>query len=401
MSYRESGYMTEEVIKVTNLGKKFRLRSGGGRTLKSAVIEFITSRLGKKRDFWALKDVSFSVRRGETLGIIGVNGAGKSTLLSILAGVKVPTEGSLDVKGKVSSLLELGAGFHPDLTGRENVYLYGAIMGLSRKQISSRMDAVVKFAGIGDFIDQPVKHYSSGMYVRLGFSVAVEVNPDILLIDEVLAVGDTMFQRKCLDKMKEFRREKKTKLIISHDIGTIKSISDRILVLDGGTVKGLGDPENMAEAYSEIARGKSVGGMEREWGTGEMKITGVDILNAQGEKQNSFSFGDGLTARIRYSANKPIENPVFGFAISDASGKVVYGNNTQIEKHHTGQINGEGSLELKIGELRLARGDYTLSFSAHSEDHTQNYHRLDNFFPISVKCDKSFEGCYMPCEWRL
>ncbi len=235
-------------IVVERMGKRFRLQRSGTRTIKSAMLDLMRNRGAGKNAFWALQDMDFAVDRGETLGIVGANGAGKSTLLSLLAGTKVPTTGSIRTTGTISSLLELGAGFHPDLTGRENVFLAGAIMGLSR-QMRERFDAIVDFAGMRDFIDQPVKHYSSGMYVRLGFSVAVEVDPDILLIDEVLAVGDENFQKKCLQKIDAFRRAGKTMLIISHDLSTIQTISDRILFLDQGRIEGIGDPREVIGRY--------------------------------------------------------------------------------------------------------------------------------------------------------
>jgi lipopolysaccharide transport system ATP-binding protein len=220
------------------------------------------------------------VARGETLGIIGSNGAGKSTLLSLLAGTMAPTRGTVACRGTVSSLLELGAGFHPDLTGRENVFLWGAILGLSRQWMRRRFDAIVEFAELSGFIDQPVKHYSSGMYVRLGFAVAVEVDPDILIVEEVLAVGDAVFQRKCLDRMARFRREGKTLLVVSHDLQTIRAVSDRILLLDEGRIRGLGSPSQVLNRYERVWRQRFCAEQAREYGTGEAAIEDVLFLDA-------------------------------------------------------------------------------------------------------------------------
>lgn len=390
----------ENRISVEGIGKKFRLRSGGTRTLKSVILDTMGVRRGKKDDFWALKDVSFSVNNGETLGIIGCNGAGKSTLLSLLAGTKRATEGKIRKSGVISSLLELGAGFHPELTGRENVYLCGALMGISRRKMTEQFDAIVDFAGIGEFIDQPVKHYSSGMYVRLGFAVAVEVDPDILLIDEVLAVGDASFQRKCIAKMEEFREKGKTMLIISHDLKTIQSVSDRILLLDGGRVMGIGDPEQLVEQYESISRKRNAKSLQREWGTGEAKITGVEFFDKNGKTADKFQWADPLIVRIDYYASKLLEDPVFGFAISDQNGHLIYGNNTQLEKFKIEKIDGEGSLKLRLDNIAMAAGTYLFSFSVHSADHKINYHRVDNLFPIAVESEKQFEGCcHMPCKW--
>jgi len=388
-------------IEVSGLGKRFRRRSGGMRTLKSTVLDAIQRRDRRASGLWALKDVSFTVKRGETLGIIGSNGAGKSTFLSIVGGSMCPTEGEVRRRGTVSALLELGAGFHPDLTGRENVFLNGAIMGLSRKVMKERFDAIVAFAGLEKFIDEPVKHYSSGMYVRLGFAVAVEVDPDILLIDEVLAVGDAAFQRKCIQRIDEFQRRKKTMLIVSHDLGTIQALSDRIMLLHEGGLLGIGKPHDVISQYQAASREGPAEGLQREWGTGQARIVGVDFLNEEGNAANTFDWGKGLTARIRYRAKERIEDPVFGFSIADAKGSRIYGNNTQLEGFTIPFIDGEGEVRLRIDRLDMAGGDYLFSFSLHSPDHRTNYHRLDNCFPVTILCGKTFEGTYMPCRWSV
>ncbi|NQT91244.1 MAG: ABC transporter ATP-binding protein [Lentisphaerae bacterium] len=387
-------------IEVKGVGKKFRLYRDGTRTLKTAVL----GRLNKSlvRDFWALRNVEFTVSGGETLGIIGVNGAGKSTLLSLVAGTMAPTEGTIVARGQIASLLELGTGFHPDLTGRENVFLYGAIMGLSRSQMKQRFDAIVDFAGIADFIDQPVKHYSSGMYVRLGFAVAVEVDPAVLLVDEVLSVGDTAFQDKCMRKMNEFRDRGKTMLVVSHDLPTIQKLSDRILLLHEGQVKGLGDPDEIVGRYGETRAAGETSTPRREWGTGELKITGVDLLNGAGQTTNTIRWGESLCIRIHFIAHSRIPDPVFGFAISDPQGKTVYGNNTQIEGLDIPCAEGEGTLSVQLDNVCLARGDYLLSLSCHSPDHGTNYHRLDYAYTLTCEHDKSTDGpCYFPCSWTV
>ena len=391
--------MATPTIAVEGVSKRFRLRASGGRSLKTFVLD--TFRRGHGReDFWALQDVSFSVEAGETLGIIGSNGAGKSTLLSLLAGTKIPTRGTIATHGTISSLLELGAGFHPELTGRENVFLSGAIMGLSRQQMQQRFDAIVDFAGIETFIDQPVKHYSSGMYVRLGFAVAVEVDPDILLIDEVLAVGDADFQRKCIKKMDAFRKAGKTMLVISHDLHTIQSISDRILFLEAGKVLGIGAPDTIVNDYQARSRSDAAKGLGREWGTGQVSLTEISITNDDGRVTDRFESGQGLRAQITYRASEKVKRPVFGFAIADCEGRLVHGSNTQIAEYETGIVDGDGHLTLAVDGLPLASGDYLLSFSVHSEDHRENYHRLDNQYAIHVESPRRFEGCVdLPSRW--
>jgi lipopolysaccharide transport system ATP-binding protein len=387
-------------IVVDRVDKRFRLH-GPGRTLKSAVLDAI--RPGHRAPlFHALRQVSFSVNPGETLGIIGANGAGKSTLLGIVAGTLRPSLGTVRTRGTVASLLELGAGFHPDLTGRENVFLYGAIMGIPRRRMAERFEAVAAFAGIGAFMDQPVKHYSSGMYVRLGFAVAVEVDPDILLVDEVLAVGDAGFQRKCLDKMRAFREAGKTMLIISHDMRTIRSVSDRILLLDHGEVKGLGTPDEVVASYQRQDQSRLPDAPpRREWGSGEVRIAQVDLMRSDGTPATRFKADGGLRLRLHYEAARPVPEPVFGFAIADRQGRVVHGSNTQLAGFVLPEAAGQGSLQLDLPRLGLATGHYLLSFAVHSPDHLTHYHRIDHALSFEVENRLAFDGCVaMASHWR-
>lgn len=391
--------MNDPVIVVEHAAKRYRLRRTGS-TFKSAVMDFLRGNRGNV--LAALDDVSFSAGRGETLGIIGSNGAGKSTLLSLLAGTTTPTSGSVKVNGTVSSLLELGAGFHPDLTGRENVFLYGAIMGITRRQMKERFDSIVEFSGLAQFIDQPVRHYSSGMYVRLGFAVAVEVDPDILLIDEVLAVGDVAFQQKCLQKIDAFRKAGKTLLIVSHDLPTIRSISNRILLLDKGRIVGIGDPDGMVQKYASVSRQTVSEGMRREWGTGDARITAIEFTDEAGVKRDRFQWGGTMCVRIMYDAKVRIENPVFGFGFANQQGVTVFGNNTQIDRVSIGAISGKGNVSVTVKQLPLAPGAYLASFSIHSTDHLTNYHRLDHAFSFAIEGGRPVDGvCCIPCEWKV
>jgi ABC-type polysaccharide/polyol phosphate transport system ATPase subunit len=388
-------------IHVEGVSKRFRLRQRGSASLKSLALEVLRGR-GGRQELWALREVSFDVPRGRTLGIIGANGAGKSTLLALLAGTMAPTSGRMETRGTVSSLLELGAGFHPDLSGRENVYLAGAIMGLTREQMRRRFDAILAFADIGRFIDEPVKHYSSGMYVRLGFAVAVEVDPDILLIDEVLAVGDVAFQKKCLRRMAEFREQRKTMLIISHDLHTIQSISDEILFLDHGQVKGMGAPQTVIDQYESFSLGQAGTGMRREWGTGEVMLQGATFTDDAGEAETRFAWSQAINVRLDYAVRKAVGPCVFGFAVSDEQGRLVCGSNTQIEGVEVPALGGRGTVHLRLPELTLATGTYLFSFSVHSADHSANYHRLDHAYAIVVQAPRRFEGCcYLPSEWTF
>ena len=387
----------ETAIEVCNVVKRFRLAASAG-SLKTAALDCLRRRPARR--FTALDDVSFTVSRGETLGLIGANGAGKSTLLSILAGTMVATSGHVRTHGVVSSLLELGAGFHPDLTGRENVLLYGAIMGIPRETMRRRFDAVVDFSGLAAFIDQPVRFYSSGMYVRLGFAVAVQVDPDILLVDEVLAVGDADFQRRCLEKMAEFRRAGKAMLIISHDMNTIRSVSDRIAYLDHGVLKGIGAPHEMTARYGADSVAANGGASSREWGTGEARIESVAMVDAAGAPCDVPPADQMLRFRLAWRAPKRIATPTFGFSIADGEGATVFGSNTEIAGFDLPFIEGEGTLTLAVDAAALHAGGYTMSFSLHSRDHAVNYHRLEHAMPFYLPGRARFDGvCHLPSAW--
>ena len=393
----------EFAIEIEGVTKRFRL-AGAGRSVKSAALDLVLRR--KAPEFTALSDVSLKVRRGETVGIVGANGAGKSTLLSIVAGTVWPTSGSVKTHGTVSSLLELGAGFHPDLTGRENVLLYGAIMGLRPSEMRRRFDEIVEFSGLGDFIDQPVRFYSSGMYVRLGFSVAVQVDPDILLVDEVLAVGDADFQRRCLDKMDAFRKSGKTLLLISHDIETVRRVSDRIAYLSHGRLESFGDPSQVADAYlAESVAGNPAMPGRREWGEpGTARFTGFFFVDPEtGEEKPGpvCPATEKPVFRIRWNAEKRIENPVVGFSIDDiATGSRVFGSNTQICGREIPCIEGPGSIDLALDTSNLQAGDYALSFALHSADHATNYHRVEHGLALHVRERKWFDGVVrLPVSW--
>lgn len=388
-------------ITAENIGKRYEIQGPKERTLKSSIIDTIIGRR-KKKDFWALRGVNFSVETGETLGVIGPNGAGKSTLLGLIAGTLFPTEGKIQKNGAMSTLLELGAGFHPDLSGRENIYLNGSILGLSKKEIDKRFNDIVSFAELEAFIDMPVKHYSSGMYVRLGFSVAVIVDPDILLVDEVLAVGDAMFRRKCLRKIEEFQKNGKTMLIVSHDLETIKNISDRILLLDEGKIIDLGDPSNIVEEYLRLGLYRKGELVIKEWGTRDIEIERVMLCDKYGAEKQRFTSGHPMNIKIFFNAKQKIHSPAFGFSIADGEGRLCHGTNTLIENYKIDSVNGKGVMVLEFSPLTLLQGKYYLSLAIHSDDHKIQYHRRDNWYVFWVEPDRKADGFLnMPCKWRL
>jgi ABC-type polysaccharide/polyol phosphate transport system ATPase subunit len=246
--------VSDPAVHVKGLGKKFRLYSERNQSLKSALMR---GRISKYEQFWALRDISFDVKKGSTLGLVGGNGSGKSTLLKTLAKIYWPDEGEIGYSGRMSALLEVGSGFHPELTGRENIFLNGSILGMKRQEIQERYERIVEFSGVRDFIDQPVKNYSSGMYVRLGFSVAIHVEPDILVVDEVLAVGDAAFQEQCFERFRDLKRKGTTIILVSHDMGAVRSLCDEVAWLNKGQLKMMGPAEEVTKAYIHDSLGDS------------------------------------------------------------------------------------------------------------------------------------------------
>lgn len=386
--------MTEDTaIRIDHVTKEFCLAGSSGMSLKHLVVDAFRRR--KKKTFTALSDVTFDVKRGETVGVVGRNGAGKSTLLSVIAGTIAPTSGHVETNGRVSSLLELGAGFHPDLTGRENIYLYGSIMNIPRAVMKKRFDSIVDFAGIGDFIDQPVRFYSSGMYVRLGFSVAVQIDPDILLVDEVLAVGDADFQKRCIQRMSSFRQAGKTLLLISHDLGTIQAISDRIALLDHGKIIDIGNPREMIDKYRQtVFSADNSGPGVNEWGTREATLTKVEFVDAEGRPASNVGSDRIIRVAVHFNAQHRIEKPVFGFNLEHREHGNIFGSNTQLENFDIPFVEkGDGMICFDVDASQLQRGGYLMSFSMHSYDHKVNYHRLEHVLPFYIeKPPRVFDG---------
>jgi lipopolysaccharide transport system ATP-binding protein len=345
---------------------------------------------GAREEFWALRDVSFTVAHGETVGIIGPNGAGKSTVLKLIARIIEPTSGGIEVNGRVGALLELGAGFHPDLSGRENIYLNGSILGLSRAEIDQKLDAIIAFAELERFIDMPVRHYSSGMYVRLGFSVAVHTDPEILLVDEVLAVGDAAFQRKCLGKITKLQREGVTVMFISHSADTVRALCSRTIWLDEGEMVADGSTESVVARYldhswstQEAITGPESDG-ERRWGNGKVRITQVRVLDEAGEEKRRFRVGDPLIVEMRYKADERVSKPVFGLAIHRGDGLHITGPNTQYSGEEILCIEGVGVVRYRIPSLPLLEGLYFVSVAVHNPEDTEMYDYHDRLRSFRV-----------------
>jgi len=356
----------------------------------------------------ALDEVNFKIKKGTTFGIIGENGSGKSTLLKVVAGITKPTSGRIDVRGKVSALIELGAGFHPEISGRENVYINGIMLGLSKREINEKFDEIVRFAELEEFIEAPVKTYSSGMYMRLGFSIAINVNPDILLIDEVLAVGDASFVPKCLDRIDDFRRRKKTILFVSHDLRTVEKICDQVVWLKEGKIRAMGHPKRVIDLYLQDIAGKQEEGLEKRqqdiereqewkeerredrWGKREIEIKKVRLKDLDGKKKHVFSPDEGMTIEIDVVASQQIKDFVFGIGIFNSQGICCYATNTYLEDIEPLSIQGEGKVVCRIDELNLINGTYYFDVATHKKDgYPYDYHRnLYSFMIFSLKKDE-------------
>ncbi|HEV2370105.1 MAG TPA: ABC transporter ATP-binding protein [Acidimicrobiales bacterium] len=382
-------------VRLTGVSKRFRLYHEKYSSLKERVVH-----LGRVpyEEFWALRDVDLEVEEGQTWGLLGHNGSGKSTLLKCVAGILQPTTGRIEVRGRLAALLELGAGFHPDLSGRENVFLNASLLGMPRREIEARFDEIVEFAELEQFIDNQVKFYSSGMYMRLGFAVAVNSDPDVLLVDEVLAVGDESFQRKCLDRIRQFQREGRTIVFVTHAPDQVRQICHRALVLDHGLEVSSGTPGEAIRSFrehllragdrSDLAReleealgdpagaeaGTAAGDDDGSGGlsTQERKrnfrarITGVRFEHP-GEGQNLLP-GEPLAIHVQYQAAERIRDPNFGFAIYDIEGNLLTGNNTRILDVDIPQVEGRGEVVFRFEELPLLDGTYFLTLAITSQD---------------------------------
>lgn len=369
-------------------------------TIKSALVnKTLFGELQVSERFEALRGVSFEVQSGQTLGIIGENGSGKSTLLKILAGISKPTAGEVVTCGRISALIELGAGFHPEISGRENIFINGIILGLTRKQIQEKYDEIVRFAELEEFIDNPVKSYSSGMFMRLGFSIAINVNPDILLVDEVLAVGDASFVPKCLDKINEFRRHGKTIIYVSHDLATIERICDDVIWMKKGKIEMRGYPKRVVDAYLEYVgkkdekktlaqhgeEEKNIGqGLEKRWGSREIEISHVRMFDGRGREKYIFQADEPLAIEFDVEARAAESDFVFGIGVFNGEGINCYGSNTLLENYDARQIRGKGKVRLAIPALSLVNGTYFLDIAVHKRDgYPFDYHHFQYSFRVT------------------
>jgi ABC-type polysaccharide/polyol phosphate transport system ATPase subunit len=343
-------------------------------------------------DFWALKDLSFRIQPGESVGIIGPNGSGKSTTLKILAGVTQQTSGRVSVNGKLGALIEVGAGFHPELSGRENVFLNGSILGMKKAEIARKFDAIVAFAEVEQFIDTPVKHYSSGMYVRLGFAIAIHNNPEILLIDEVLSVGDLVFQRKCFEKMRELKESGRTIVLISHAMSQIESMCERAILLRKGKLLADGPAHDVAQQYVAVADTAASNIVQPGTESG-MAITAVRLLDANGEQSARCALGSAMVFEIDFDARRPITNAVFSIHLSRGHTR-VYDSDTDSVGIRLGTLSGRGTLRCEIPNLSLTPNSYSVQVLIYDCDHQPIAHlNIPNMFSVSAPADRRTMGC--------
>jgi ABC-type polysaccharide/polyol phosphate transport system ATPase subunit len=373
----------EPAVSIVDVSKRYRLYHRD----RDRLIEwFSAGRVKRHRDFWALQNVSLDIWRGETLGIIGVNGSGKSTLLQVIAGILKPDSGTANVRGRLTALLELGAGFHPEFTGRENVFMYGQLLGVAREEMARRFDEIAAFAEIGEFLDQPVKTYSSGMVVRLAFAVAVNVDPDVMLVDEALSVGDFRFQRKSYNRMKELQ-ERCTFVVVSHSSQVLMRICNRIAWLHGGRLMAVGDPEATVEAYERHVNGEAdTRELERQpYGSGEAVLTRVEMLDAGGRPRTVFPPDAAVTLRVTCQAHQDIERPVFGFIIWDMDHRPVWATNTYWDEVDVGRLHGTHTIEYRIRNLPLLPGRYDLCAAISDSEGAVAYDWNDRALSFAIR----------------
>ena len=403
--------MSEIAVGIDDVGKRFMRSAERRNSIKERIVR---GRARRAEDFWAVRNVSLDIPKGSVYGLIGHNGSGKSTLLKMIGGIYRPTEGSITSQGRIASLIELGAGFHPEMTGRENIGLNGSILGLPRKEIAAVTDEIIEFSGLRDFIDDPVKHYSSGMYVRLGFAVAVHMKPDVLLVDEVLAVGDEEFQRKCFDHLYALRRAGKTIVVVSHGLGQLEALCDEVAWLERGSLLEVGEPTDVVASYlkrvnaEESARSPMATAVRPDDHEGglqsALRVTSVQITNAEGVPLNHAETGTTFTLRVGIAMSEPLLGPNVRVALQHETGPLV----AMISNHRLGfdfgYVEGARVVEIDLLANPLLPGRYRLHVDVF--DHTGSK-LLDSWndaaeFPVRSASGEIGQGfVQLPAEYRL
>lgn len=434
----------QPAIELVGVTKRFRKRTlqRGYTTVKThllrSALENVFTRKTRRGNFLtALDDIHLRVEEGTTLGVIGHNGSGKSTLLKVMTGIYKPDAGQIRIRGRVSALIELGAGFHPEFTGRENIFLNGLVLGLKKDYIERKFDEIVSFADLEDFIDDPVRTYSSGMYMRLGFSIAIHVDPDILIVDEVLAVGDEAFIHKCQERVADFKRRGKTIVVVTHDLGAIERWCDDVVLLDHGRMVERGGSRRVIDAYrrlvaeseerrltdehrrasertqqeqaaeavavrmDEVGAASSASPDQSRWGTREVEIVDVRLLDSSGTERYVYQSGDAVSIAIRYVVHKSVPKPVFGIGIFRPDGVCCYGTNTHLDRADFPELSGEGVVTCALESLELVAGDYLVDVAVHAEDgYAYDYHTRR--WSFAIRSGIADVGVYRPRhQWSL
>ncbi len=393
-----------KAIEVNGVSKRFNIPCEKTTTLYESIVKTLS---GQNRcdEFWALKDITFNVEEGESLGVIGGNGSGKSTLLKLIANILRPTTGKIRVNGPITSFLELGVGFQADLTARENIHLYGKIMGLRSREINSKMEDVIKFSELERFMDTKLRNFSSGMQVRLAFATAIQTDPRILLVDEVLAVGDMGFQQKCFDYFNQYTKEGKTMVFVTHDLTSVRRFCQKTILLRNGEIADYGPTEKVIDTY--IYNAQKIEGGKREvggrWGNKKVIITDVEFMDKFGERQGLFNTGDPISIRVWYETKESIHKPIFGIRIYSENDVYCCGTNTDLKGFSIKNIKGKGYIELVINNLPLTQGKYRVTVAIHSMDHT-HYDWINKEFEFnvtSVGTNGNIGLFDFPSFWRL
>lgn len=394
------------LVAVDGVSKKFRIYHRRPAGLKEQALGWVVGRRSRFEELWAVRDVSLAVHRGETLGVIGANGSGKSTLLQVIAGIYAPDRGAVSVRGRLRALLELGAGFNPDLSGRENVFLNGQLLGFRRAEIKRRFDAMVEFAEVERFIDMPLKTYSSGMQMRLAFAIASHLDPEVLLLDEVLAVGDDHFQRKCLRRVLEIRESGAAILFISHDLATVEKLCDRVCMLEKGTLVAEGPPADVVAEYRASLAGTAATAETTgtRWGSGDVKFTRVALQNPNGSQARFFLTGKGFVIRIEFRASDRVSRPVFGISVRSQDGTLITGPNTKMSRYPIDVVSGSGAIEYRIPRLPLLPGTYVVAVACYDEELVHAYdhwERCAEFLVLEGSTRERFGLVTVDAEWQL
>jgi ABC-2 type transport system ATP-binding protein len=385
-------------IVAEGVSRRFRVYPQRNVTLKEAILR---RRHLRREEIWALRDVSLAVEPGEAVGVIGRNGSGKTTLLRLIGGIFAPTSGRLEVAGDVGSLLGLGAGFHPDFTGRENVYMNGAIHGLKRSYVTERLQEIASFAELDEFFDVPVRTYSSGMYMRLGFAVATHLDPDILLLDEVFAVGDEAFQRKCFGKILELRERGRTIVFVSHAAPAVERVCERAILLTGGRVVHDGSSRDVIKHYQQLLAAEEASEQQHAWGTGEATVVGVRLEGSDGEERRQFLSGGPLVVRLAIELSPGVAPPRVAVEFRDANGGLLGASESTAEE--LGWNSGGGrEVCFEVPRLPLSDGLFRLSVALGHPKSTRQYHRLDPAAEFTVYPDEHSRGWFrFEGDWSI